>query len=331
MKKLLPLLIVGIFVFSGFGISAFTDNNILNNLQFQRNCENNIIKDGDELDQYQLEMDSSGPIGREPDSPHKYYIVAQGFTPTKSILTRVELMVSKNVTTTYDLTLAIRDNLTGPDLTSISKNPDSIPTDIFSWIEFDFDNIKVTPGKTYYIVCSTIDASGNWYAWGVKMDDVYPNGTILWSEDGQEWYNFSPADATFKTYGRDNYPPNAPVIDGPTRGTVGVENEWTFVATDPDGDDIKYYIDWGDFCGSHEWQGPYPSGGEAIAAHTYTIKGTFSITAMAVDEYGSESDWAWLEVTMPRNKLSFNSFFLKFLERFPNAFPIIQYIFRWIQ
>jgi len=78
MKKLFPLLIVGIFVFSGFGISAFTDNNILNNLQFQRNCENNIIEDGNELDQYQLEMDGWGPIGREPDSP--YYIVAQAFT-----------------------------------------------------------------------------------------------------------------------------------------------------------------------------------------------------------------------------------------------------------
>ena len=277
MKKLFPLLIVGIFVFSGFGISAFTDNNILNNLQFQRNCENNIIEDGNELDQYQLEMDGWGPIGREPDSP--YYIVAQAFTPTKSILTRVELMVSKNVTTTYNLTLAIRDNLTGPDLTSISKNPASIPTNIFSWIEFDFDNIKVTPGKTYFIVCSTVDAFDNWYAWGGKTGNVYPNGTILWSEDGQEWYYDPGIDTTFKTYGRDNYPPGAPTITGKLKGNVGVEYCWTFHSEDPDGDQIKYIIDWGD--GSGTETDCYPSCTPVEVCHTYNNQGTYVIKAKA--------------------------------------------------
>ena len=322
MKKLLPLLIVGIFVFSGFGIGAFTDDNILNNLQFQRNCENNIIKDGDELDQYQLEMYSFGYIGRTPDSPHIYYIVAQGFTPTKSILTRVELMVSKNVTTTYDLTLAIRDNLTGPDLISISKNPVSIPTENFSWIEFDFDNIKVTPGFTYYIVCSTIDASDNRYAWGVEIDNVYPNGTISWSEDGQEWYYDTWIDATFLTFGRDNYPPNAPVIVGPHKLKPNEEGTFTVSATDPDGDDVKYHIDWGD--GDFETTGFNSSGDDVIVKHTWNNRGTYIIRAKAEDEFGLVGPESTFVIGITNKTRAINTPFQWFLQQHPYLFPILR-------
>ena len=93
MKKILPLLVLGSLVFSGFGIGAFTDNNLLDNLQFQRNCENIVIKDGEELDQYQLEMDFFGYIGREPDIPYHYYIFAQEFIPTKNILQNNSLII----------------------------------------------------------------------------------------------------------------------------------------------------------------------------------------------------------------------------------------------
>jgi hypothetical protein len=315
MKKLLPLLIVGIFVFSGLGTSAYTDNNILNNLQFQRNCENNIIKDEDELDQYQLEMDGWGPIGREPDSP--YYIVAQGFTPTKNILTRVELMVMKNVATTYDLTLAIRDILTGPDLTSISKNPASIPTNIFSWIEFDFDNIKVTPGKTYFIVCSTVDAFENWYAWGGKTYNPYPNGTILWSHDGQEWSYDLGIDTTFKTYGRDNNRPDLPEIIGETNGKIQTSYEYTVSSIDPDGDDIAYYlILWDDDTHTNK-TGPFASGESVTASHKWTKQGTYKILVRATDVFGKHSPWGTLDVTMPRNRAMTNLLLLRFLEQFP--------------
>ncbi|GAG49194.1 unnamed protein product, partial [marine sediment metagenome] len=42
----------------------------------------------------------------------------------------------------------------------------------------------------------------------------------------------------------ENDPPDTPEIYGPTRHEVGVEYEYTFVTTDPDGDEIYYYIDW---------------------------------------------------------------------------------------
>jgi hypothetical protein len=34
-------------------------------------------------------------------------------------------------------------------------------------------------------------------------------------------------------------------VIGPTSGRVGVEYTYTFVATDPEGDNVSYCIDWG--------------------------------------------------------------------------------------
>jgi len=79
------------------------------------------ISNGDELDQYQLEIDDGAPVGRYYDD---YFIFAQSFIPTKSILTRVELMVFRNSTTTYDYVLSIREDLNGADLTSVSVAAD---------------------------------------------------------------------------------------------------------------------------------------------------------------------------------------------------------------
>jgi hypothetical protein len=124
-----------------------------------------------------------------------------------------------------------------------------------------------------------------------------------------------------------NQPPNAPDIDGPTSGRVGVEYEWTIIAIDPDGDNITYYIDWGDECGGAEWHGPYPSGEEVILTHMYTVRNTFIINAMTVDEQGAESNWTYFEVTMPKNRaFTINLLFLRFLEQHPNLLPVIRYL-----
>ena len=44
----------------------------------------------------------------------------------------------------------------------------------------------------------------------------------------------------------DNHAPNAPTLDGPRRVMVGVLHTWSFNSTDPDGDNITYYVDSGD-------------------------------------------------------------------------------------
>ncbi len=125
-----------------------------------------------------------------------------------------------------------------------------------------------------------------------------------------------------------NDPPTAPIITGPTNGRAGVEYEWTFVSTDSDGDDVYYRVEWADACGSHDWVGPYPSGQEITVNHTYGMEGSFVIYAKAVDIYDGESDWSTFEISMPRNKILHNPFLIHLLEWLPNAFPILQYIFK---
>ncbi len=98
-----------------------------------------------------------------------------------------------------------------------------------------------------------------------------------------------------------NNPPNIPTITGPTEGKVGVEQSYTIVTTDPDGDNVYYYIDWGDNTSSG-WLGPYSSGESITANHTWNDRGYYIIKVKAKDDPdGDESDWQWLKVSMPYN------------------------------
>ncbi len=113
-----------------------------------------------------------------------------------------------------------------------------------------------------------------------------------------------------------NSPPEMPDIDGQTSGSAGTAYTFTFNSVDLDGDDVYYYIIWDDGY-IENWDGPHPSGEDFDIDHTYSKEGTYTIEAKAKDINGAESDWGTLEVTMPRNKVAFNSLFLWFLERIP--------------
>ena len=96
-------------------------------------------------------------------------------------------------------------------------------------------------------------------------------------------------------------------------------------AGDPDNDELFYYVDWDD--GTYDdWFGPFASGTDTIASHIWNEKGEYTIKVKAKDTFGHESDWATLPVTMPRNRLLTSPFFMRLLERFPNAFPILRHL-----
>lgn len=126
-----------------------------------------------------------------------------------------------------------------------------------------------------------------------------------------------------------SYPPDTPTIKGKVNGKVGVKYDYTFKTTDPEGDDVYYKIFIG-YWGS-KLLGPYSSGEEIIVNYTFEKKGTWDIHAQAMDIHGDKSGWATLSVTMPcsYDKPVMN-FWMKLFERFPNAFPILRYLFEVI-
>jgi len=121
----------------------------------------------------------------------------------------------------------------------------------------------------------------------------------------------------------ENQPPDTPEISGPTNGATNTSYLYTFVTTEDDGDDLYYYIDWGD--GEvEEWIGPYGSDESGGVHHLWEEEDTYTIKIKAKDTHGDESDWATLEVEMPVNQQVQYPFIQWLLDRFPNAYPILR-------
>jgi len=95
-------------------------------------------------------------------------------------------------------------------------------------------------------------------------------------------------------------PPGAPDIDGPSSGAAGTSYDYDFTAIDPDGDDVKYYIDWGDE--TNEWTGFEASGTPLTVSHTWAEEGDYTITAYAQDSNGMDGPEGTLPITMPVNQ-----------------------------
>jgi parallel beta-helix repeat protein len=125
-----------------------------------------------------------------------------------------------------------------------------------------------------------------------------------------------------------NQPPKKPTVSGPIKGKPGVKYTYTAVTADPNCDNISYLWSWGDDSYS-SWLGPYKSGEKVIASHTWS-KGTYNITVKAKDTSGLESKWSEsLVITMPRDKTN-NNIFLRFLEKYPVLYQMLQLILQRI-
>jgi hypothetical protein len=119
-----------------------------------------------------------------------------------------------------------------------------------------------------------------------------------------------------------NQQPNKPIIDGPTK----VEKDeyfWCNVTfDDPDNSDVEMYFE--AFGLETGWLGPYPPGGEDHIYWNHSEEGNYIFRAKARDPFGAESDWAILEIIVPKNKEVINRPILNFLQQHPNLFPILR-------
>jgi len=197
-----------------------------------------------------------------------------------------------------------------------------------------------TVGEEYNYLFVTTDPDGEnvfyWIDWGDNYNTSWigpynsneeVNLDHIWSEedtytitakakdvfDVSEWSTFLVT--------MENLDPHTPDITGPTSGKAGTAYDYNFTATDPDGHDVKYFIDWGD---DHtEWTDFASSGTPVTVSHTWSKRNIYTIKAKAKDLYDAESDWTTLRVTMPKNR-AMNTPFINFLQKYPNLFPILQ-------
>lgn len=99
-------------------------------------------------------------------------------------------------------------------------------------------------------------------------------------------------DAVYTIMVEKNSPPYTPSTpSGPSNGTVGNSYSFNTSTTDPDGDDIAYRIDFGDG-NITDWTAFQPSGTTVSMSHSYSVAGTYYVSAQAKDTYGATSGWS---------------------------------------
>ena len=137
--------------------------------------------------------------------------------------------------------------------------------------------------------------------------EVNRGGTIVWEKAG-----FTEVWDAERIY---DFIPFEPMIDGPSTGSAGAELCWTFSSDDPNDDQIKFIIEWGD--GNSNETDYYPDNIPVEVCHTYEEDGDYTITATAEDETGLVSEESTFSVTIPRNRATIDSLFRLFLNKFP--------------
>ena len=125
-----------------------------------------------------------------------------------------------------------------------------------------------------------------------------------------------------------NLEPLPPNIKGQKEGKIKTEYEYTFNAEDPDDDQVRYHITWGD--GKSEWTDFFDQGTDVKVKHIFENKNTYTIEAYAQDIKGADGEKATYEVTMPKSKVFYFNFNLLewFFDKFPHAFPILRNLLR---
>jgi hypothetical protein len=121
-----------------------------------------------------------------------------------------------------------------------------------------------------------------------------------------------------------NVKPNTPIINGTTSGKPGLSYEYLITSLEPNGDMLYFIIDYGD---GSQIEISDLCNGFLFVEHIFEEEGTYTISAKAVDILGEESNWATLEVSMPKNKaISLNVFLQRFFHRFPMFEKILNQI-----
>ena len=104
----------------------------------------------------------------------------------------------------------------------------------------------------------------------------------------------SATNKTTATIYQPNLPPIINYVTGATKGHQNISYSYNISASDPDGDNITYTVNWGD--GSGDISDSMADGIIYIVNHIWTAPGDYAVTVYATDEQDSQSDEKVLHV-----------------------------------
>jgi len=168
------------------------------------------------------------------------------------------------------------------DLSEVSIVVEDIEGDIFDWSIETSPNVGSVYGSNDVNGTKVCSISGldfeTTYTWFVNATDA----------ESDQW---SRKVFTFTTRDTSNYPPLKPVISGPSMVKPGKKQVFFAETSDPEGDDLSYWFDWGDGSDSG-WTEYISSGFEVNRSHLWEVDGSYDVRVKTRDVYGAESDWS---------------------------------------
>jgi hypothetical protein len=161
------------------------------------------------------------------------------------------------------------------------------------------------------------DENGYYHVTNIPMCYCMKNASCYKPCYSSEWVMLAIVENTIHdfTLNFSNRPPSEPIIKGPKKedsvkpkyDSLALLNyppgiyDFTFKATDPDGDNIRFHIDWGD--GTTEITEFVNSGEELTISHSIEEIGNITIKAMAEDVCGLFGPESTIDIPIPKNNV----------------------------
>jgi len=195
-------------------------------------------------------------------------------------------------------------------------------------------------GSASLLDSTYIGGSGHDEGYGIGIDnndDAFVTGltysTDFPTQNPYQGTNAGQSDAFITQIGvPGNKPPQKPLRPaGPISGTINVQYPYTTMATDPDGDLMRFGWDWNGNGIVDQWDDNggswYNSGQLCTTLNSWSSQGTYTIRVMAEDSNGAGSVWSDpLTVTIPKNRARNDIDLILILEYLLERFPLLKQI-----
>ena len=124
----------------------------------------------------------------------------------------------------------------------------------------------------------------------------------------------------------DNEPPDKATIEGPSSGAIKRQISFTISATDPEGHDVFFMINWGD--GFYvPYTGPYTSGEEVTFKHAWQEPDDYTIAVKVKDGYGGKGQQSSFKIKVSNSRSVTNSILKEILDDFMHHLRFLNLIF----